>query len=835
MAKFFSKQIPKEEKKLKLVSKYNKSFKASLIQNIFELINLISFYFILSLIPKYICSSYIKIRVNAIGIQKFLSDEYRGCNPTLSNGNSINDKSYNFQSITIEFQFNFCTISNFSYMFSNLKSLTHVKINDMFNSYVDLSYMFKNCINLKEVTFTNDNNKNNAVKDMRGMFYNCQSLTSFSFDNLYMDDIGFYYYPSTPSTIQIKIFYYHAINMSYMFYNCTNLGTISRDSKIQNISDMSYMFYNCISLTTINLEHFITGVDLYIDLSYMFYNCQKLKTITFNTTVKSFGIKNIKYMFYNCLALTSVKLKHFRKNNAINSSYLFYNCQSLTSIEVIDNYLSISDAIEMFYNCIKLTSINFNPDGTSVNINMTKKFYNCKKLEKITLKNGNNFQPNDMSYMFYNCVFLISIDLNNFKTDKVKNMVYMLYNCKKLTNFYPLQNNFENTNIINMRGIFQNCELIESLDLTKFYTHNVIIMWDMFKGCSSLINLNIPHFDTSKVTDMQSMFSGCKSLISLNLNHFNTTLVQYMNEMFQDCENLKYLSMSQLISDSLGTMYRMFYGCRSLEYLNLFPLIENVESINEMFSGTSDNFIICINDKANIPNIFEIIKNKNITRDCSDNCYGPGKGRYSTVDPTRCCPLYYNGNCYYECPGKTRIDENNPKICKRFNCNNRQYYNLEQNNCIDQNMLIGYYVNDTIGRTIDKCHEDCTNCYDKANDISKKCLKCKNDNLYVYLGNCQESCRYGFFIKNGTKICKFHRRKCKECTEESLKHNLCITCNEQDNYYPKNNDNSNKNGFINCYKEPEGYYLDSHNISANVIIHINLVVEMIQIYHIIFV
>ena len=361
MAKFFIKQIPKEEKKLKLASKYNKSFKASLIQNIFELINLISFYFILSLIPKYICSSYIKIRVNAIGIQKILSDEYRGCNPTLSNGNSINDKSYNFQSITIEFQFNFCTISNFSYMFSNLKSLTHVKINDMFNSYVDLSYMFKNCINLKEVTFTNDNNRNNAVKDMRGMFYNCQSLISFSFDNLYMDDIGFYYYPSTSSTIQIKIFYYHAINMSYMFYNCTNLGTISRDSKIQNISDMSYMFYNCISLTTINLEHFITGVDLYIDLSYVFYNCQKLKTITFNTTVKSFGIKNIKYMFYNCLALTSVKLKHFRTNNAINSSYLFYNCQSLTSIEVIDNYLSISDAIEMFYNCIKLTSINFNP------------------------------------------------------------------------------------------------------------------------------------------------------------------------------------------------------------------------------------------------------------------------------------------------------------------------------------------------------------------------------------------------------------------------------------------------------------------------------------------
>jgi surface protein len=225
-------------------------------------------------------------------------------------------------------------------------------------------------------------------------------------------------------------------------------------------------------------------------------------------------------------------------------------------------------------------------------------------------------------------------------------------------------------------------------------------MWDMFHGCVSLKNLSIPNFDTSKVTDMQSMFSGCKSLISLNLNHFNTTLVQYMNEMFQDCENLKYLSMSQLISDSLGTMYRMFYGCRSLEYLNLFPLIEKVESINEMFTGTSDNFKICIQDIKNIPNIFEIIKNKNIKRDCSEDCYGEGNNRTLIESQKRCCPLYYNGNCYYECPGKTRIDEDNPKICNKFNCDAPKYYNFEQNNC--DYLPIGYYVNYTIGRTIDK-------------------------------------------------------------------------------------------------------------------------------------
>ena len=42
-----------------------------------------------------------------------------------------------------------------------------------------------------------------------------------------------------------------------------------------------------------------------------------------------------------------------------------------------------------------------------------------------------------------------------------------------------------------MRGLFQNCKSIETLDLTNFYTPNVEIMWDMFNGCSSLRNLSI--------------------------------------------------------------------------------------------------------------------------------------------------------------------------------------------------------------------------------------------------------------------------------------------------------------------------------------------------------
>ena len=411
-----------------------------------------------------------------------------------------------------------------------------------------------------------------------------------------------------------------------------------------------------------------------------------------------------------------------------------------------------------------------------------------------------------MSSMFYNCTSLLNLDLNLFKTNNVKYMSYMLYNCTKLINFTISPNIFENTYIKDMRGIFQNCEYIETLDLTNFKTPDVEIMWDMFNGCKELKYLYITNFDTSKVTDMQSMFNGCKSLESLNLNHFNTINVQYMNKMFKDCENLKELHMSQLTSDSLISMYRMFYNCKNLEYLNIFNLVEDAQSIIEIFEGTPNNFTLCIKENENIPSIYNSTYDK-IIRDCSDNCYGIGNERVPTNNNKICCSLFeYNNKCYHKCPSKTKIQNSSHK-CEYFDCT--YYYNYEQDKCINI-IPDGHYPNDTIAKTIDKCHKDCKTCDSGPNDYSTNCLSCNDNKPYVYLGNCYESCRYGDSIdSNGIKKCLCHRTKCKECTRDSLKYDLCISCNEDEGYHEKYNDDINIFNYTNCYKEPEEHFLNS--------------------------
>ena len=87
---------------------------------------------------------------------------------------------------------------------------------------------------------------------------------------------------------------------------------------------------------------------------------------------------------------------------------------------------------------------------------------------------------------------------------------------------------------------------------------------------------------------------------------------------------------------------------------------------------------------------------------------------------------------------------------KELNCN--KYYNYEQTGCIEE-IELGYYLNDTVLKTIDKCNEEC-----------------------------------------------------KSCNNESVSMNSCIKCN--DNFYPILNNASNINPYIKCYQKPEGYYLD---------------------------
>ena len=139
------------------------------------------------------------------------------------------------------------------------------------------------------------------------------------------------------------------------------------------------------------------------------------------------------------------------------------------------------------------------------------------------------------------------------------------------------------------------------------------------------------------------------------------------------------------------------------------------------------------------------------------------------------------------------------------------YYNYEKTSCIDY-IPDGYYCNGTdliMDKTIDKCHENCLYCNKGASPTNNNCLKCKSTgNIYLNLGNCVNECTNGNYIEDSIHKCKCSQNiKCKSCNEESNGVNLCISCNNEEGYYPKENDIERNDGYIDCYKNPENYYL----------------------------
>ena len=140
------------------------------------------------------------------------------------------------------------------------------------------------------------------------------------------------------------------------------------------------------------------------------------------------------------------------------------------------------------------------------------------------------------------------------------------------------------------------------------------------------------------------------------------------------------------------------------------------------------------------------------------------------------------------------------------------YYNYYGTDCIDT-IEDGYYCNDTERKTIDKCHDECISCDKGPTNENTNCNKCKNSK-YVELGNCVSSCTNGIFIDpndNSNLKCKCPHEKCEYCTTNSYQYEQCINCNIEKGYYPKYNDKTNVSTFVNCYIDPDGYYLKNNS------------------------
>ncbi len=258
---------------------------------------------------------------------------------------------------------------------------------------------------------------------------------------------------------------------------------------------------------------------------------------------------------------------------------------------LVDSGLKDStDNTKVLYNLYIASEVEIIAPANCGSIFYFSKYENNKYLSNLIQINFNdNFNTSNvtnMKNMFAGCSFLTSLDLSGFNTSKIIDMSSMFFKCSSLTSLDS--NVFNTSKVTSMNYMFYECSSLTSLDLSNFNTSKVTEVVNMFYGCTSLTSLDLSNFNTSNVTEMGGAFAGCTSLTSLDLSNFNTSKVTEMGGMFTNCSSLTTLDLSSFNTSNVTGMDGMFRNCSSLTRLDLSSFnTSNVTYMGWMFYSCS--------------------------------------------------------------------------------------------------------------------------------------------------------------------------------------------------------------------------------------------------------
>ena len=231
--------------------------------------------------------------------------------------------------------------------------------------------------------------------------------------------------------------------------------------------------------------------------------------------------------------------------------------------------------------------------------------------------------------------------------------------------------------------------------------------------------------------------------------------------MFRYCRDIIEINLTNFDTSQVQNMFNMFEGCTSLTSLDLSNFdTSNVKVMNSMFDNCTSLTSLDLSnfDTSQLLKMYYIFLNSinlkfiNFSGFVESENLEVGSLFDGISDNLAIC-----------------IDESNNKIISE----------LKQKSCYTIDCSDNWISNQK--QIVNKTGI----CYDiNNNDIQF---------LYEYKGIYYEHCENGILLNNS----KIDRCKCD--------------LNYID-FYPKENDSLNTDSFINCYKEPEGYYLDVNDL-----------------------
>ena len=334
----------------------------------------------------------------------------------------------------------------------------------------------------------------------------------------------------------------------------------------------------------------------------------------------------------------------------------------------------------------------------------------------------------------------------------------------------------------------------------------LIIILDLFIKIFQTQRLNLIEFKASKIKlkikgqGNKNIF-GYESDYKFSSEYYPTEV--YINEKKQDLVNYSYYfgndsnSVELILNNSIQSCWQMFRNCIDIIEVDLSNFNSSeIININSMFCYCSSLTSVNLNnfDTSKVTDMGFMFYYCNSLTSIDLSSFNTSKLTRMLSMFEGCESLEFINLKNFD-DSNILLNKNNINIFKNVPDNIVIYINENNSNIISQ------IKNKTCYSLIssDDWISDRKTIIDGANLCNDTCYN--NDNI-----SCYENC---INIINKYE-CKCRLNNCLECSSINLNESLCTNC--KDNYYPIENDTFNLGKYINCYKEPIGYYLDK-NIS----------------------
>lgn len=191
-----------------------------------------------------------------------------------------------------------------------------------------------------------------------------------------------------------------------------------------------------------------------------------------------------------------------------------------------------------------------------------KTYVNEWKLNDHTSSNVDNCKYNPKS--FTDLCNIVEEKYNNMNDDGILDLQDI--NVSLIKSFYDKRIGHGCTD--QKFGIFQGLNTCKIIDITGWNTSNATSFMNMFARCKKLKEIRgIQYIDISNAENTCAMFEWCESLKILDLSKWNPKNVLRANTMFKGCQYINIKGIDKWDMPNIKEMYEMFDWCP----LNIIP------------------------------------------------------------------------------------------------------------------------------------------------------------------------------------------------------------------------------------------------------------------------